>query len=336
MNDFRIIDGFEDVWRPLALPRRRPPEILPAAVGAAIRARLARLTARVPEVMVKVTGRTRDGGHLAAHLDYISRNGALALEDDQGLRHEGRTAVRDLATAWATEAEFDRRRRAGSPLSHALIFSMPAGTDAAALEAAVCAFAGAALAGRFEYVMALHTDTDHPHVHLTVRSRGLDGERFNPKKADLDTWRRLFAQTLRDRGVEAEATPRRARGITRKAQTMALRKLGERCRKSGAQRPWTERAALGEAASAAIGSDGAARPWEAAMAMRQRRIRALYLAQAKLLASSQHAADRALAEQVEAYVRAMPAPDSRRLALARALRAVNAQLAQKAPGGRER
>jgi type IV secretory pathway VirD2 relaxase len=208
---------------------------------------------------------------------------------------------------------------------------MPEGTDPAALAAAARAFAAETLGGRFEYVLALHTDTDHPHVHLTVRSRGVRGERFNPKKGDLDLWRQAFARALRDRGIEAEATPRRARGITRKAEAMALRKLGERLRREGGPRPWTEQEAVREAAGAAFGADGELRPWEAAMAARQAQIRALYLAQARLLAASPEAEDRALAAQVQAYVREAPAPDSRRLAVARALREVNARLAGRTP-----
>lgn len=74
----------------------------------------------------------------------------------------------------------------------------------------------------------LHTDTPRPHVHLAICSRGHTGERLNPKKADLELWRQTFAQALRDRGVEAEATPRRARGITRKAERTPLRKVRDR------------------------------------------------------------------------------------------------------------
>ena len=51
----------------------------------------------VADVMVKITGRTRDGGHLGCHLDYISRNGALALEGPDGERLRGRDAVRESA-----------------------------------------------------------------------------------------------------------------------------------------------------------------------------------------------------------------------------------------------
>src|SRR6185295_9660223 len=80
-NDPWDVSGFEEAWRPPVRPRRKTPEeVLRAAAKGSrggARARLARLAARTPEVMVKVTGRTRDPGHLRAHLEYISRNGEL-------------------------------------------------------------------------------------------------------------------------------------------------------------------------------------------------------------------------------------------------------------------
>jgi hypothetical protein len=45
-------------------------------------------------------------------------------------------------------------------------------------------------------------DDEHPLVHLTVLSRGYDGRRLNPRKADLATWREQFACELRLRGIE--------------------------------------------------------------------------------------------------------------------------------------
>lgn len=180
-------------------------------------------------------------------------------------------------------------------------------------------------ADRFDYAFALHTDADHPHVHLEVRALGDHGERLNSKKADLDAWRQAFAQALRDRGVEAEATPRRARGITRKAERGPLRRLRERFEAGGSGPARTVRAAYQEAARAAFGNDPQPRPWETELLDRQGKVRGLYLAQARLLTTSADPRDRVLAAKVEAFVRAMPQPDSRRLALARALRKADEQ-----------
>ena len=84
MADMLVVPGFEDLWRPPVRIRAVRPEAAPARPDMAPRARLARIARRAPEVMVKVTGRTRDADHLRAHLDYISRNGGLVLEDQDG------------------------------------------------------------------------------------------------------------------------------------------------------------------------------------------------------------------------------------------------------------
>src|SRR3546814_13723541 len=90
---------------------------------------------------------------------------------------------------------------------------MPGGTtDAATIHDAVQAFARVEFEGQFSYMVALHTDTAHPHVHLTVATPGADGTRFNPRKADLHHWRESFAHEFRQRAIAPEATPRHARG----------------------------------------------------------------------------------------------------------------------------
>ena len=325
MSEFETVRGFEDVWRPPARPRQvRPLAILPArgsGTGGDVRARLTRVVNRVPEVMVKVTGRTREAGRVRAHLDYISRNGTLELEDRDGGILDGREAVKELAEDWEAAAMLDSRRRANTPFSHSVMLSMPAGTDATVVRDAARAFAQEVFAERFDYVFALHTDAEHPHVHIAIRSLGDGGVRLNPRKADLETWRQVFAQALRDRGVEAEATPRRARGVTRTPERTSLRKIRERHEAGQSEPARVRRAAYQNAAKAAFGVGAGRTRWEERLVEQQAKIRGLYLAQAHLLERSADPVDQALGAKVEAFLRAMPAPDSQRLALARELRA---------------
>lgn len=326
MSDFRTVAGFEDVWRPPIRLRRRTPEEVLRGGGSAIRARLVRLVNRAPEVMVKVTGRTRDPGHLLAHLDYITRHGELEPEDRDGAVLAGRDEVRALALDWSEASMSDTRWRANSPVSLSIVLSMPAATDAVAMRDAARSFARETFGERFDYAFVLHDDTGHPHVHLAVRALGDDGFRLNPKKADLAAWREEFAQALRDRGVEAEATPRRARGVTRKPERAPVRKIGERHATGRGPMAEVRRGAYRDAAQAAFQGESAPTPWEAQMLRRQAKVRALYLAQAGLLKASADAPDRALGRAVESFVREMPAPDSQRLALARELREANRAL----------
>lgn len=60
--------------------------------------------------------------------------------------------------------------------------------------------------------MALHTDGDHPHVHVLLKALGEDGMRLNVRKATLRSWRAQFAENLRQLGVAANATERTVRG----------------------------------------------------------------------------------------------------------------------------
>jgi type IV secretory pathway VirD2 relaxase len=329
MSGFQTVAGFEDLWRPPIGPNRRRPETVlrPGPAGGDVRARLARLAARAPEVMVKVTGRTRDSTHLLAHLTYITRNGELEAEDRDGATLAGRRDVQELAEDWSALALADRRRRTNTPISVSIILSMPAGTEAAAVRDAARDFAHAAFADRFDYLFALHTDTPRPHVHLSVCARGDNGERLNPRKADLESWRQVFAQALRDRGVSAEATPRRARGVTRKPERTPLRKIRDRHEAGTGAMARVRREAYRNAAQAAFGGATSTPPWESRLLRRQTHVRGLLLAQARLLQSSPDAAEQALAVRVEEFVRGMPAPDTQRLALARELRAANARLA---------
>ncbi|PZQ63477.1 MAG: hypothetical protein DI570_08935, partial [Phenylobacterium zucineum] len=265
MTDFRMVQGFEDVWRPPVRRRVRRPETVLSSLGdgggEAARARLARIVRRAPEVMVKVTGRVRDASHLRAHLEYISRNGVVDLEGPDGISILGAREVRETADDWSALALADRRRRVSTPFTVSVMLSMPAGTDAAVVRDAGREFAGATFAPTFDYVFALHTDAAHPHLHFAVRALGRAGERLNPKKADLEAWRQTFAQALRDRGVDAEATPRRTRGVTLKAERQPIRKLRERHAAGQGAPSRVRRSALAAAVRLAASKTVEPEPW---------------------------------------------------------------------------
>lgn len=326
MSDFRPPSGFEEALRPPVDVRRaritravlRPPR---AGTGESAAARFDRVARRVPEVMVKVTGRTRDGGHLRAHLAYISRNGALALEGPDGERLD-RAGVRALADDWTAELAMEPRRRKDAPVSLSVVLSMPAGTDPGRLRDAARAFAGEMFGDRFPYVFVLHDEGRHPHVHLTVRMLGADGERLNPRKADLQLWRERFADALRERSVEAEATPRRARGVTRKAERTPVRRMRERFEAGRGPAPRVLRDAVREAAA----GEGEAAPWVTALKARRDRIRRVLAAEAVRLGRSGDGEERRLAETVVEFVRGLPPVETRREAIQRRLE----------PPGRER
>lgn len=321
MADFIQVRGFEEAVRPPVSSKRakvtdRPSVKSRPSADMAPRARLDRIARRVPEVMVKITGRTRDGGHLGAHLCYISRNGEVPLEGPDGERLASREEVRGIARDWMKEVEADPRPRKDGSVSLSIVLSMPPGTEPFRMHDASRAFAARTFGETNPYVFAFHTDERHPHVHLTVRTLAHDGRKLNPRKADLERWRQTFAAALRERGVEAEATPRRARGVVRKAEAGPVRRMRNRFETSGGA---PSKADLGMIRAASDPKRGS--PWSEAIRSRQMAVRTYFVAQAVALSRSPDGADRALAKAVGAFVKAMPPVETRGEELARRLRA---------------
>jgi hypothetical protein len=187
------------------------------------RDQIGRTVARVPEVMIKVTGGGRSVGTVWRHLRYIDRRGGLELETDDGERLQAKGAERALLEEWglALQEREGAALYSGLPgrrpakLVHNLMFSMPKGTPPRKLLAAVRLFAQETFALQHRYAMVLHTDQDHPHVHLVVKAVSEQGARLNIRKDTLRQWRRDFAEALRAQGVAANATERAVRGASR-------------------------------------------------------------------------------------------------------------------------
>jgi len=289
-------------------------------LSAFAKARLRRIVNRTPEVVVKVTGRSRGGaGHLKAHLDYITRNGRIRAETQSGELVTDRARLRALNDEWlmANAVEGHSKAGANAAQSVGLILSMPPGAPRDRVEAAARTWAVETFGGKNDWLMTRHDDTDHPHVHVTVRAVGYAGRRLAPGPEDLQQWRERFARELRRLGVEAEATPRQARGVVRKNARSPIHRGDKRGADLRVRR--SERAeARAEAASPA---PGAPHHWSRAIQSRQDSVRRAYLAHAEELAKGD-AADRQLARDISRFVADMPVPLTRRQSMAVELRRV--------------
>jgi hypothetical protein len=278
-----------------------------------MRAKIERIVRRAPEVMVKITGRTKGVAHLKSHLSYITRNGELDAETEQGAVMTGRAGLKDEFRGVQDDAVLDDKRRRDAPLSINIILSMPAGTDAVAVKEAARAFAIEIFENNHDYVFVQHLDDKHPHVHLTVRSLGHDGKRLNPRKADLRHGGSGLPESF-DCVDSGEATPRRTRGRVRKAErgpVVALRK-----RKII---PEVDRLAREEVLREARRGKGAKRPWDDRIRSRQEAIRQRYLDYASELQRAGTARDQALALQIRQFVNDMPAVETRQHVLKKEL-----------------
>jgi len=186
----------------------------PHARATYVRQKLQAMVRRSPQVVVKLVKSPKGMKGISNNLTYISRDGQLEIEDQDGQIIHGKDAVADLKTEW---------RNGGIPIAadstmrdaFHLVLSMPIRTDPLSVQRAARDFAKREFSS-FQYAMVLHTfETDpdpnpapHPHVHLTVKAASLDGARLNPRKADLQRWREGFAGALREHGIEATTTSR--------------------------------------------------------------------------------------------------------------------------------
>ena len=224
--------------------------------AAAIRARIeATVVRRAPRVMVKVTGGGRGMKAIAAHFRYISKNGRLEIEDELGRKTTGRDAVRELVDDWrvaGTRIDDEGFRREACNI----MLSMPRGTDPQSVQRAARAFAQEELA-EHRYVMVLHDHQAHPHVHLSVRAESRHGKRLNPRKADLQRWREVFADKLRELGIDAEATRQSSRGQSRESVPLWRLKARQDGRERARPPQWSGQG------RARLGQEEVARAWRA-------------------------------------------------------------------------
>jgi hypothetical protein len=239
----------------------------------------ARIVRKAPEVLVKVSGSARGFQHLREHLNYITRNGELIAETPATGLVAGRDSVHETAVAWWRQREVvPGTRQKNSRETVNLVLSMPAGTNSDALLEAARRFAARTFLDH-DYLMVMHTPENDPprkgragtkqaHVHLTVKARGYEGQRLNPRKEDLQRYREWFAEALREMGVAAEASPRRARGVVQKPKRQSILHLDvrnaskiQRAKVAEAVREVTQQVAAGQ------------RPWEDATWAKQKEIR---------------------------------------------------------------
>lgn len=355
MSDFKSELGFQDCWsssanKELNKPAggsvgggtRKPkaganqPDRYSAqaqTISAADKARLARVVKGAPEVMVKVSkpakndksgnpirvSRASEAVRASEHLAYISRNGKIEVENDRGETFSGRQKVGVIYREWMEKHEEDRREGSATErtrITTSIVFSMPGTANAEAVKDAVRALARQEFQGRHDYAMALHTDTHHPHVHLTLRTVGEDGQKLNLRKADLQRLRDTFAEKLRTRGIEAESTPRHARGVTRRGEVTPVYKIRQRGGKplADARKMRQVRRDLED-----NGGRLPQKAWDDALIARRNRVMATYDQAATILAGSADPKDRDLAYATQKFSARLTETTTQRAEMARSL-----------------
>ncbi|QEW23721.1 Relaxase/mobilization nuclease domain protein (plasmid) [Marinibacterium anthonyi] len=355
MSDFKSELGFQDCWSSSANKELNKPAggsvgggtrkpkaganqpdrsfVQAQTISTADKARLARVVKGAPEVMVKVSkpakndksgnpikvSRASEAVRASEHLAYISRNGKIEVENDRGETFSGRQQVGVIYREWMEKHDEDRREGSAADrtrITTSIVFSMPGTADAEAVKDAVRALARQEFQGRHDYAMALHTDTHHPHVHLTLRTVGEDGQKLNLRKADLQRLRDTFAEKLRTRGIEAESTPRHARGVTRRGEVTPVYKIRQRGGKplADARKMRQVRRDLED-----NGGRLPQKAWDDALIARRNRVMATYDQAATILAGSADPKDRDLARETKQFATRLTETTTQRAEIARSL-----------------
>ncbi|HHW7568676.1 TPA: MobP1 family relaxase [Mannheimia haemolytica] len=163
------------------------------------------------EVMIKITSKSKNLKSLKNHLDYISRNGDIPIEDEQGLVYFGKEDIRNLRDNFRDNGvkikkKGELKREVSQTIN--MVFSMRSHKDVSPKKLKKSVHATLKkLYPDHMYSLAYHGDTDNPHCHVVLKVADGLNNRLNLNLYDLQQMRNKFAHYLRSLSVEAKATP---------------------------------------------------------------------------------------------------------------------------------
>ncbi|MDN6297532.1 MAG: relaxase/mobilization nuclease domain-containing protein [Halomonas sp.] len=166
------------------------------------------MTSSTNQVIVRVDGHAYNAHQIQQDLMDISKDGAVELEDERGFMVKGEAEVCDLARDWSQD---QGKRRKNTRDATNLIMSIQTIIDPSDMKDAVREFAHRQFGQNHQYVIALHSDTESPQVHLTVKNLGYDGHRLHVKQGEPQKWRELLTVELERLGIKAKASIRAVR-----------------------------------------------------------------------------------------------------------------------------
>ncbi|MGY3281149.1 relaxase/mobilization nuclease domain-containing protein [Bradyrhizobium sp. S3.7.6] len=210
-----------------------------------------------PQAIVRIVprGGARTARQIRDQLKYLSRNGAVDLQRSE--RHQGvflpYDRLDEIAQSWAEQTgnyqAGQSAAESNQDLTTHIIVSFPPGTDTSRAHAAGRAwtetmFGSGYNGGSFDYFTAFHVDRQHPHLHVVVNRRALEGHwlkiaRRHPQQ-NYDNMRAVLVDAAYDHGIELDATRRADRGIMERPITYAEFRRRQRVREAVAIRPEAE------------------------------------------------------------------------------------------------
>ena len=167
-------------------------------------------TPRGKEVVIKITGNSKNFQKWKAHFSYVTRKGELEVVESDLYKYQGKEELKqfqeffnDSGENIPNESQNVKERR---EVLH-FVFSMKEheATPSDKLLSAVLKTMKEKYPNNASYAV-FHGDTDNPHIHCDLKISGIDGNRIDVRKKDLEQLRKNFAKNLNDLGIEAYAT----------------------------------------------------------------------------------------------------------------------------------
>ena len=162
------------------------------------------------EVVVKITGNSKNFQQWSRHIDYNTRKSENALYENEHTIYKGADDIEffkryfnDYGDELPNENSLTKPKR--EVLHFAFSMKHHETTPPDKLLKAVIRTMKEKYPNNASYFV-FHNDTDNPHVHCDLKIAGIDGKRIDVRKNDLANIRKSFAKHLNSLGIEAYAT----------------------------------------------------------------------------------------------------------------------------------
>ncbi|MEI8703367.1 MULTISPECIES: relaxase/mobilization nuclease domain-containing protein [unclassified Mesorhizobium] len=210
-----------------------------------------------PQAIIRIVprGGARTARQIRDQLNYLSREGTIDLL--RSSRHQGVAVpydrLHEMAHSWAEQTgnyqPGQPEAESNQDLTTHIIVSFPRGTDTNNAHAAGRAWVenivgSGRQGGTFDYITAFHVDRQHPHLHVVVNRRALEGHWLKISRRhpyhNYNNMRAALVDAAYDNGIELDATSRAERGIMERPITYAEFRRRERAGETVAIRPHPE------------------------------------------------------------------------------------------------
>lgn len=183
-----------------------------------------RQATKAKQVIVKIASYASGAKRAGATIDYISRDGDLEMENQDG-ELLSQQQVKETMAEWEKDFGKEKTTRKGmeSRDTMHMILSTPEGSDKTSTVNAASDFLNEQFGGQNDYLFTVHDDTKNPHVHIVVKTKGMDGKRLRTNKQTLMEWRQNFAEHAISYGIEVDASSRLSRGVGTRTPSLELK-----------------------------------------------------------------------------------------------------------------